>query len=300
MAEHTMTVLSDGSEQVFYNDPAYPVYASAGKLSRVPGMKVIHHWHDDLEFIYVKKGHMMYSVNGEHVRIEEGEGIYVAPRQVHRNYSEDGTDCIYEAVLLHPSLLRSRFQAVENAVMDILRGEGLPSYILLQPETDWQKQILDLVHEAYPIILEKDELRIMRVTSIAYELLYLLVRHMPKLTEIQQPDRRIPTLREMVNYIQTHYAEKVTIAHICRAGKVGSSTCYDLFKKHLDTTPQNYLMAYRLEKSLELLNNPGLSVTDIAYATGFTGASYFTECFRKHYQMTPSVYRSRLAEEAGT
>ena len=53
MAKHTMTVLADGSEQVFYNDPTYPVYASQGKLSRIPRMKVIHHWHDDMEFICV-------------------------------------------------------------------------------------------------------------------------------------------------------------------------------------------------------------------------------------------------------
>ena len=298
MAKHTMTVLADGSEQVFYNDPTYPVYASQGKLSRIPRMKVIHHWHDDMEFICVQKGHMMYSANGEHVRLEEGEGIYVSPRQVHRNYSEDGTDCIYTAVLINPSVFRSRFQVVETAVQDLFRGDNC-DYVHLKPDVAWQKELMELIIKAKPLIFRKDDNRFLQIMSVAYDMLYLLTENTPKAAEGHRPDRRIPTLRDMVNYIQTHYAEKVTIADISHAGKVGSSTCYDLFKRHLDTTPQNYLMAYRLEKSLELLNNPGLSITDIAFATGFGGASYFTECFRKHYHLTPSAYRTKMQEELG-
>ncbi|MBO4887067.1 MAG: AraC family transcriptional regulator [Firmicutes bacterium] len=298
MAKHTMTILADGSEQVFYNDPVYPVYANQGKLSRIPRMRVIHHWHDDMEFIAVQKGHMMYSVNGEHILLEEGEGIYVAPRQVHRNYSEDGTDCIYLAVLINPSVFRSRFQTVETAVQEQLNGDGCP-YIHLSQDVPWQKKLMELITEAHPLICSREENRFLQIMGIAYEMLFLLTENMPKVAEGPRPDRRIPTLRDMVNYIQTHYAEKVTIADISRAGKVGSSTCYDLFKKHLDTTPQNYLMDYRLEKSLELLNNPGLSITDIAFATGFGGASYFTECFRKHYHLTPSAYRAKMQEEMG-
>ena len=126
MAKHTMTVLADGSERVAYNDPAYPVYAGFGRLGRLPGMKVIHHWHEDMEFIYCRTGHMVYSVNGEHVRLREGDGIYVSPRQVHRNYSEDGTDASYLTVLIHPSLLRTRFQEMEQIISTYNRF-GVPT-----------------------------------------------------------------------------------------------------------------------------------------------------------------------------
>ncbi len=296
MAKHTMTVLADGSERVAYNDPAYPVYAGFGRLGRLPGMKVIHHWHEDMEFIYCRTGHMVYSVNGEHVRLREGDGIYVSPRQVHRNYSEDGTDASYLTVLIHPSLLRTRFQEMEQIISDMLRGDGCP-YLLLRPEVEWQKQMIDEIRRIHVLIRRPEESRMIGVMGCAFEMTFLLHENMPQETESARPDRRIPTLRDMVNFIQKHYAEKVSIADICKAGKVGSSTCYDLFKKHLDTTPLGYLTLYRLEKSLELLASPGLSITEVAYATGFSGASYYAESFRKQYQLSPTEYRTRIQAE---
>ena len=156
---------------------------------------------------------------------------------------------------------------------------------------------MELIQKAFELIMGREENKMIGVLGAGFEILYLLSEHLPKTQEWSHPDRRIPTLRDMVYYIQKHYAEKVTIADICRAGRVGSSTCYDLFKKQMDTTPLNYLTMYRLEKSLELLQNPGLSVTDIAYATGFSGASYFAESFRKIYHLSPTEYRARMQEE---
>ena len=293
MPYHTMTILADGSERVHYNDPSYPVYASPGRLKNQPDMKVIHHWHEDLEFVHVLKGHMMYSVNGEHIRLEEGEAIYVSPRQVHRNYSEDKTDAFYHAVLLHPSIFRNSFGTVENEIIRLLQGEGR-NYVKLSPEVPWQKIVIDEQEHIYRMITKKADHKMIGITGAAFNILYQLLLNLPEQPAAVHPDRRIPTLRNMVSFIQKHYPEKIKIEDICRAGGVGTSTCYELFKKGVGATPQNYLMLYRLEKAGELLRNPGLSITDIAYAAGFSGASYFAECFKKGFGISPSEFRTRV------
>jgi AraC-like DNA-binding protein len=48
----------------------------------------------------------------------------------------------------------------------------------------------------------------------------------------------------------------------------------------------------RLAKALELLRNSDLTVSEIAYETGFSEPGYFTKVFSKEYAMTPTEYRS--------
>lgn len=65
----------DLSETVAYNNPLFPLYVRAGKLSWYPDYSAISHWHSDLEFIHVKKGKMTYNVNGKLINLEENRGI---------------------------------------------------------------------------------------------------------------------------------------------------------------------------------------------------------------------------------
>jgi YesN/AraC family two-component response regulator len=46
----------------------------------------------------------------------------------------------------------------------------------------------------------------------------------------------------------------------------------------------------RLMKAAELLANKSLSVSDVAYAVGFSDPQYFSKCFRKKYNTTPSDF----------
>lgn len=42
-----------------------------------------------------------------------------------------------------------------------------------------------------------------------------------------------------------------------------------------------------------MLRNSSMSVTDVAYACGFSGTSYFCELFHRHYGITPNEYRKK-------
>ena len=46
----------------------------------------------------------------------------------------------------------------------------------------------------------------------------------------------------------------------------------------------------REEKSKELLMGTEMSVTEVAYAAGFSDSSYFIQCFRKDEGITPGEY----------
>ena len=55
-----------------------------------------------------------------------------------------------------------------------------------------------------------------------------------------------------------------------------------------------YLCAYRIRKGVELLRDTDMTISEIAYACGFSGPSYFSEMFRRDLFTTPTDYRERL------
>lgn len=74
------------------------------------------------------------------------------------------------------------------------------------------------------------------------------------------------------------------------------------FSKYFeDLSFGEYIRKLRIEKALQLLDDPAYSLTDIAYLTGFSDQSHFTRVFKKIMGENPSVYRKkREKSKAGT
>lgn len=95
----------------------------------------------------------------------------------------------------------------------------------------------------------------------------------------------------MISFVNANYGEKLNLSSIAASGNVGKTGCCAIFKRYLNKTPNEHLAELRLRKSMELLKNTDMTILEISYAVGFSGASYFTETFRKFYGCTPSEYR---------
>ncbi len=98
--------------------------------------------------------------------------------------------------------------------------------------------------------------------------------------------------QKMMGYISEHYMEKISLEDIAESANIGKTLCTKLFKKFVAKTPGEYLISYRITKSLEMLNSSDMSVTDIAYACGFNSASHYTKTFREMLGCTPLKYKS--------
>ena len=66
----------------------------------------------------------------------------------------------------------------------------------------------------------------------------------------------------------------------------------NLFERFLFISPMKFLNEYRLKRSIELLKSTDMTVTEIALACGFSGASYYAEAFRRETGKSPSQYRA--------
>ena len=281
-----LNLMSDGSERVPYNVPDFPVFARRTSLRQT----VPPHWHDDLEFSCVLSGRMNYFVNGDVVTLGVGQGIFVNSRQLHANFCCNDEDYRHCSLLVHPSLLGSHPYLQDQCVKPLTDNPAF-AFPVLNGDVPWQREVLEGVAEACAAFEEGEPAMGMLVQAQAFRIAALLLRHMPAAENAVPVDRRLMTLRDMVGFVQKHYAAKVSLGDIAAAGHVSVSTCCDIFKRRMHETPLQYLTQYRLEKAVELLRNPDLSVTEVALSTGFFGASYFAETFRRAYGLSPTQWR---------
>lgn len=279
----------DKSENVYYNTPDFPVYVRQRFLSSYPNFSAISHWHDDIEFILVKSGHMEYNINGTRVMLKEGEGIFVNTRQLHYGFSRDFGECVFICILIHPMLLCSCPYVEKRYVVPIIENEAM-TYLVLHPDKEHDKDILKLLDKMYQCYNEK--LFAIKVQSLFFEIWENLILLSDYAEQQPMPrNQHLSILKDMIRFIYKNYAERISLAQISQAGKVGKTTCCAIFQKYTNETPISYLTNYRLKKSIQLLQTTDKTISEICFEVGFSGASYFTETFRKVYGCTPTEYR---------
>ncbi len=67
---------------------------------------------------------------------------------------------------------------------------------------------------------------------------------------------------------------------------------YRKFQAYGEKTPSEYIRTLRLQRAADLLLHSDKSVSEIAYAVGFTSPQYFTKCFKEDYGITPKKYKN--------
>ena len=62
----------------------------------------------------------------------------------------------------------------------------------------------------------------------------------------------------------------------------------------LGESPNVFLKDFRLNESLQLLDQQALNISEIAYRTGFRSPAYFSKCFLEAYGIFPSKYMKQM------
>lgn len=103
-------------------------------------------------------------------------------------------------------------------------------------------------------------------------------------------------LSEILAYMNKRITEPITIEEICHEFYISRSSLQALFKTHLNTSPKNYLLNIKLQKSKELIRQNQYTISEIAYMLGFSSIHYFSRLFKKYFNTTPSAYSRKIAE----
>jgi AraC-like DNA-binding protein len=131
----------------------------------------------------------------------------------------------------------------------------------------------------------------------ALKMLAIFSQHLALLSNqvfIQQENAEPPVIKRARDFIQEHQGEKLSLGQVARA--VNMSTFYfcKTFKKVTGINFTDYLSRVRIEKSKNLLLNPNLRVSEIAFEVGFQSLTHFNRVFKKILGQSPTDYRAQL------
>lgn len=291
MMERVIITRRDSSELFRYDFEGYPVLSGIGKMSGWRNRSVDIHWHDDLEFTVVLEGVMDFLVNGSHVQVGRGEGIFINSRRLHGHTSAD-ENCTYLCTLAHPTLLCASEQLEREFVAPCI-GENAADFVRLNPAEPWQAAVMDTLMRIHTARENNAPLEMQSLLYTVWAALYRNLFSADRRTRGAGENCHLNAMRSMILYARGHFREKVTLEQIARAGAVSKSTCLTLFRKYLHSTPIQYVIQCRVEAAAERLKTTDLPVTEIAYECGFSGTSYFIETFKGVYGCSPLSYRKQ-------
>lgn len=74
---------------------------------------------------------------------------------------------------------------------------------------------------------------------------------------------------------------------------IGRTLLYQKIKSLTGMSIKEFIMDIRLKRSTQLLKESDLTISEIADLTGFVNPKYFSICFKKHFELTPSEFKKK-------
>lgn len=184
-----------------------------------------------------------------------------------------------------------------DVAIPLLYGEAIIGYIIfgrMKPNRDLstlEDHIRslgidpDTAAQAYRQIPLFDEDRIRSVSNIATLLVkYILLENMLR----PQADSAI---EKATAFISNNLERELTVQDISESTNLSKTTLYKTFHDHFHCTVGDYISRKRVERSIALLEQTGLSMEEISQRVGFSSASYYSKTFKKHLGISPLQYR---------
>ena len=231
------------------------------------------------QWIQCRSGAGRLVVAGNEYQICKDQGVLLMPDEVHEYYAESSEDWVVDWIGLTGSGIADFFANTAK-----LTHSGV--FTVSQPDDlrDAMEQILAAAQSPNPI-------KAMDVSALTYNFLMNLVKY-ASTSNANSIANRYSRLTPVLNYIEEHYAEAITLKELSELLGVTPQHLCTLFRKIMNTRIFEYINLVRIKKSKEfLLDQPGIAIRDVAHTNGFEDVSYFCYIFKRIEKTTPGDFR---------
>ncbi len=118
--------------------------------------------------------------------------------------------------------------------------------------------------------------------------LLLVLRGVDEGRDFRRNTKHGDTVQHMLQYIADHFAEDITLDDLAGQLHLSRNHLNQIFKNAVGETFTNHLIRVRMETARKLLLESKLYVYEIAERVGYRNVPYFSNLFKKYYQIKPS------------
>ncbi len=111
---------------------------------------------------------------------------------------------------------------------------------------------------------------------------------------LQEQNAEPPVITRAKAYITEHQTEELSLEQVARSVHTSKFYFCKMFKKSTGVHFTDYLSRLRTERARNLLLNPNLRISEIAYEVGFQSLTHFNRVFKRILGQSPTTYRAQL------
>lgn len=276
-----------------HGNEQFPFLVSYQKLSEYESGSFMWHWHPEIEITYVQKGTMCYKVNHMVYHLKEGDIVFNNSGALHSGTMENQKDCAYIPVTFDSRLIYGFFQSTVNSkyVDPVIQDSMLPAICIDQSEP-WHKPFREYLLRIIDLDEKKPDFYELDITICLQSMWRLLLEHITYEPQTSRENSlEYDRIKKILSYIEENYQNKITLNDIAGHIHLCESECTRLFKRHMNTTLFAFLQEYRIERSLEFLQDDQ-PVSAVADKAGFSDPNYYSKVFAKIKGCSPREYRN--------
>ncbi len=262
----------------------------------------VEHSHDFHELVIVTHGRAMHWLEGKDFPVTAGDVFLLQGRQRHYFYDRNDLDLVN---IMYDS---EKIQLPEN---ELRKMPGYCAMFMLEPTFRLQHRFASRLHlkrvplahvEQLAETMEKES----RQKEPGYEvvlracLLELLVYLSRAYTSTDSTEAHaLLRVGNVIGALEKEYRKEWKLDELLEIAHMSRSNLMRVFRKATGQTPIEYLVRLRIQKSMEMLRNTDLTITEIALEVGFNDSNYFTRQFRRILGESPRQFRTaQVAKQA--
>ena len=236
---------------------------------------------------YIAEGHVFYKCSGKTIRIESNTLVYLPPQAILE--IEDGDE---QVVLFFINFEVGNLALREQ--FDQFMSSTFPTFHVHDKDNRLRTFFNSLIEEG-----ERREIgACMAMQGLFFNILMNMIRFS---SAYHSPDREqeavsgsIGYFNQAIHYINQNISKNIKISDIASEIGISEIYLYKIFMKHAKKSPQQLLLAYRIQLAKNYLRNPGLSIKTISTELGFSNPNHFSTLFKKATGLSPKEYRTSI------
>jgi AraC-like DNA-binding protein len=245
-----------------------------------------HAHRDAIEICFLVKGRQTYRVGGRDYRLRGGDVFLTFPDEVHSTgQAPEEKGVLYWLILRRPRRGESFLGLPPNPGRAILRG------LLEIPSHHFRG--------SRPMQMHLDAIACLHQEPAAPLVEAWIANHLQAflLEVIRCSGRPAPVAREsfqpLLDHIARHPDETPRVPELAAKAGLSVARFSARFKEETGVPPAEYILRGKIEEARRRLERGRDTVTEIAYALGFSSSQYFATAFKRLEGRTPGRVRAR-------
>lgn len=249
------------------------------------------HIHTTIEIYRILSGSCHMEIASESVHCQAGDFLLILPDVIHSFRVDYKSDCEYQQIHFRPDTF-TKVVLNDDGIYPI----GMIHALRFHCQTYYQQksdQVLDdCINKIISLHTATDSL--FSAANINLSIMNIMLHILDK----KQPDHAFtdPNLQNSyvaytLDYIHANYMHKILQEDIAKQLQISVRYLSSLFKKYMSITLSNYINVYRINKSIDLMQDTTKSLTEIAQLVGLKDSQHYSKLFMNIIGEPPSTYR---------